>query len=59
MVTFDFAKTPITKIVDAIIINSSKSGSSDIHFDPREDGLIVRIRVDGDLMDYTFYSKSL
>lgn len=57
MVTFDFAKTPITKIVDAIIINSSKSGSSDIHFDPREDGLIVRIRVDGDLMDYTFIPK--
>ena len=57
MITFDFAKTPITKIVDAIIINSSKSGSSDIHFDPREDGLIVRIRVDGDLMDYTFIPK--
>lgn len=57
MVTFDFAKTPITKIVDAIITNASKSGSSDIHFDPREDGLIVRTRVDGDLMDYTFIPK--
>ena len=57
MVTFDFAKTPITKIVDAIITNASQLGSSDIHFDPREDGLTVRIRVDGELMDYTFIPK--
>lgn len=57
MVTFDFAKTPITKIVDAIIMNASQLGSSDIHFDPREDGLTVRIRVDGELMDYTFIPK--
>ena len=53
MVTFDFVKSPITKIVDAIIIEASKSGASDIHFDPREDGLIVRRRIDGDLVDYT------
>ena len=53
MVTFDFVKSPITKIVDAIIIEASKSGASDIHFDPREDGLMVRRRIDGDLVDYT------
>ena len=44
MVSFDFTKSPVTKIVDAIILESSKSGASDIHFDPREDGLIVRRR---------------
>ena len=57
MVTFDFVKSPITKIVDAIIIEASKSGSSDIHFDPRDNGLIVRRRIDGDLVDYTFIPK--
>lgn len=57
MVTFDFAKSPITKIVDAIIIEASKSGSSDIHFDPREDSLVVRRRIDGDLVDYTVIPK--
>ena len=57
MVTFDFVKSPITKIVDAIIIEASKSGSSDIHFDPREDGLVVRRRIDGDLVDYTAIPK--
>ena len=57
MVAFDFVKIPITKIVDAIIVESSKSGASDIHFDPREDGLIVRRRIDGDLVDYTIVPK--
>ena len=57
MVAFDFVKSPITKIVDAIIIESSKKGASDIHFDPRENGLMVRQRIDGDLIDYTFIPK--
>ncbi len=57
MVTFDFVKSPITKIVDAIIIEASKCGASDIHFDPREDSLIVRRRIDGDLVDYTVIPK--
>ena len=57
MVSFDYVKTPITKIVDAIILESSKSGASDIHFDPREDGLVVRRRIDGDLVDYTKVPK--
>lgn len=53
MVTFDYKKTPITQIADYIIMYSAKSGASDIHFDPRENGLMVRIRVDGELQDYT------
>lgn len=53
MVTFDYKKTPITQVADYIIMYSAKSGASDIHFDPREDGLMVRIRIDGDLRDYT------
>ena len=57
MVTFDFAKTPITQIADAIIIDSSRKGASDIHFDPRDNGLMVRIRIDGDLIDYAYIPK--
>ena len=53
MVSFDFTKTPITQIADYIIIAAAKQNSSDIHFDPREDGMVVRFRVDGDLQDYT------
>ncbi len=58
MVSFDFTKTPVTQIVDYIIIAASKHNSSDIHFDPREDGMMVRFRIDGDLQDYTFVPKS-
>ena len=50
-------KTPIVNVVDDIIANASKKGASDIHFDPREDCLMVRIRVDGDLQDYTQIPK--
>ncbi|MCI8347553.1 MAG: Flp pilus assembly complex ATPase component TadA [Bacilli bacterium] len=53
MVTFDYKKTPITQIADYIIMYAAKSGASDIHFDPKEDGLMVRIRIDGDLQNYT------
>ena len=58
MVTFDFAKTPITQIADYIIIAAAKHKTSDIHFDPREDGLMVRFRIDGDCQDYTFIPKT-
>lgn len=58
MVSFDFGKTPITEIADYIIIAASKNNSSDIHFDPRENGMMVRFRIDGDLQDYTFIPKA-
>ncbi len=57
MVSFDFTKTPITQIADYIIISASKHNASDIHFDPREDGMMVRFRIDGDCQDYTFVPK--
>ena len=58
MVSFDFNKTPVTQIADYIIIAASKFGSSDIHFDPRDNGMMVRFRIDGDCQDYTFVPKA-
>ena len=58
MVTFDFKKTPITQIADYIIVSASRADASDIHFDPRDNGLIVRIRVDGDLQDFAIIPKA-
>ena len=52
MKTFDFAKVPIVDIINEILVDASKKGASDIHFDPYEDHLLVRIRIDGILMDY-------
>lgn len=50
--TFDFQKMPIVDVVNEILVDASKRGASDIHFDPREGHMIIRIRVDGQLMDY-------
>lgn len=58
MVSFDFAKTPIAQVADYIIIAASKNKASDIHFDPREQGMMVRFRIDGDCQDYTFIPKA-
>lgn len=58
MIKFDFTKTPITQIADYIIISAAKSNASDIHFDPREDGMMVRCRVDGELQNYTYIPKA-
>ena len=63
MVSFDFVKTPVTQVADYIIIAASKYKASDVHFDPRENGMMVRFRIDGDLQDYTYiplaYTRNL
>ncbi len=49
---FDYEGTPIVDIVNNMILDAIKKGASDIHFDPFEEGIKVRIRIDGDLHDY-------
>ena len=49
---FDFTTTPIVDIVNDIIIDSVVKNASDIHFDPAEKYLKIRIRIDGELRDY-------
>ncbi len=49
---FDFTTTPIVDIVNDIIIDSVVRNASDIHFDPAEKYLKIRIRIDGELRDY-------
>ncbi len=49
---FNFITTPIVDIVNEIIIDSVVRNASDIHFDPAEKYLKIRIRIDGELRDY-------
>ena len=51
--TFDYEKTPVVELVNEILVDASKRGASDIHFDPQEEYLKTRIRIDGELIDYT------
>ena len=50
---FDFEKTTVVELVNEILVDSAKRGASDIHFDPQEEMLKTRIRIDGELIDYT------
>jgi len=52
MKEFDFENKPIVDIANEIILESVKRGASDIHFDPYEDDMIIRMRIDGVLYDY-------
>ena len=52
MKEFDFERVPIVEIANEILLDGVKKGASDIHFDPRKDDIIVRMRVDGILYDY-------
>ena len=48
----DFLTTPVVDAVNRIIIDSVKLVASDIHFDPTDTYLRVRLRLDGILDDY-------
>ena len=53
LVSFNYEDTPITDIVNTIILDAIKNKASDIHFDPSDDGLKIRMRIDGKLSDYS------
>ena len=59
MIKYDVEKLPIVDLVNKIIVTGVKERASDIHFDPMEDGLKVRMRVDGLLQDHTIIPKSI
>lgn len=49
---YDFEKMPVVEVVNDILVDASKRGASDVHFDPQEKYMKVRIRIDGTLIDY-------
>jgi len=49
---------PIVDVVNEIIIDAINNGASDIHFDPSEDMLRVRVRIDGVLQNYSSIPNS-
>jgi type IV pilus assembly protein PilB len=42
---------PLVRLVNSIIMQAAGDGASDIHFEPQEDALVVRVRVDGVLTE--------
>lgn len=56
---FDYEKLPVVDIVNEMIIDAAKKNASDIHFDPTPTVLKVRIRVDGELIDYATVPENI
>ena len=57
MIEYDFAHVPIVDIVNQIILYGATNRASDIHLDPRENSLIIRMRIDGALRDHSIVPK--
>ena len=38
---------PLVRLVNSIIFQAAEDGASDVHFEPQEDALVVRFRIDG------------
>ena len=38
---------PLVRLVNSIIFQAAEDGASDVHFEPQEDALVVRYRIDG------------
>lgn len=56
---FDYDNKPIVDIANEIITDAANHDASDIHFDPYPDNLHVRIRIDGELVDYAIVPDSV
>lgn len=50
---FDYDNQPVVDIVNDMLADAIKLGVSDIHLDPTPEHLNVRIRIDGELREYT------
>jgi len=42
----------VTDLVDSIVSRGLAAGATDIHFEPADAGLLVRLRIDGQLIDF-------
>ncbi|MCR5787681.1 MAG: GspE/PulE family protein [Bacilli bacterium] len=56
---FDYNNRPIVEIVNEMISDAVKHDASDIHLDPYPDNLHIRIRIDGELVDYAIAPDSV
>ncbi|WP_338616185.1 GspE/PulE family protein [Pigmentiphaga sp. CHJ604] len=55
--SIEAASSPVVRFVDAVVLDAWKSGASDIHFENRRDGLQVKLRLDGVLVEASRYAS--
>jgi type IV pilus assembly protein PilB len=42
---------PLVRLVNSVLSQAAEDGASDVHFEPQEDALVVRFRIDGVLQE--------
>jgi type IV pilus assembly protein PilB len=50
---------PLVRLVNSVLFQAAEDGASDIHFEPQEDALVVRFRIDGVLQEMQRIPKRL
>jgi type IV pilus assembly protein PilB len=50
---------PLVRLVNSVIFQAAEDGASDIHWEPQEDSLVVRLRIDGVLQEVQRIPKRL
>ena len=50
---------PLVRLVNSVLFQAAEDGASDVHFEPQEDALVVRFRVDGVLQEMQRIPKRL
>ena len=55
----DFTKVPVVTTVNNLIVTAVNLGASDMHFDPTDEGIMVRFRIDGLLRNYAFLPQEI
>ncbi len=46
------SSSPVISLINSVILKAHSEGSSDVHFEPFEKHIGIRLRVDGQLLDY-------
>jgi type IV pilus assembly protein PilB len=54
-----FSDAPLVRLVNSVIFQAAEDGASDIHFEPQDDALLVRLRIDGVLHEVQRIPKRL
>ncbi|NLB33819.1 MAG: type II/IV secretion system protein, partial [Tissierellia bacterium] len=57
LVDISVTNSPVVRLVDSLISQALKMGASDIHIEPLENRIRVRVRVDGDMQEILTPSK--
>lgn len=51
--------SPVVKLVNTILTQAVSMGASDVHIEPKQNNVVVRFRIDGDLMEVMVLNSSI